>query len=458
MSRIDKINELISKMEQAPSKACDRLIKLFDDNSFVEIGALNKSAGVVTGYGTIGGKLVYAFSQEGPVGIGHAKKIDNIYSLALKLGCPIVGILDSNGVKLDEGLETLDAYGMLFKLQSQASGIIPQIAIVAGTCVGVSGFVPVLSDFVIMGEGSAKMFMTSPATFEGLEGKETTFESVGGANTLGQEGFVHFVCSDNDECIEKAKRLISFLPENNVETAVDEATDDLNRVDLSLDNILPEDDITPVDIKYIIKSVADNNDFFEVYESYAQSTVVGFVKLDGITTGVVANNGVLDVESVKKAGEFVNICDAFNIPIVTFTDILGYEHSLEAEQNGILRYSAKLAFAFANATVPKINVVIRNGVGNAYLLMNSKHIGADIVYAWPSAKVSLLDKDAATNVLGISEEEFEESSSPYKVAEKGYVDTVIIPSNTRKRILVALEALLTKREVKPARKHASVEF
>lgn len=458
MSRIDKINELISKMEQAPSKACERLIKLFDENSFVELGAFNKNAGVVTGYGTIDGKLVYAYSQEGAVGVDHAKKIENIYSLALKLGCPVVGILDSEGVKLNEGLDTFDAYGMMFKNQSQASGIIPQIAVVMGNCLGIAGFGPVLSDFVIMPEGNAKIFMSSPATFSGLEGKATTYEDLGGAKALGEEGVVHLVCSDENDCFAKAKKLISFLPENNLELSPAEATDDLNRTDLSLDSIVPEDDKSPIDVKYIIESVADNNDFFEIHETYAKEMVVGFVRFDGITTGVVANNGVLNVDGVKKAGEFVNICDAFNIPIVTLTDILGYEHSLEAEKNGIMKYSAKLAFSIANATVPKINIIIRNGIGNAYLLMNSKHIGADVVYAWPSASVALLPKEAAANVLGINIDEYEASSSPYEIAGKGYVDTVIIPSNTRKRILVALEALLTKREVKPARKHSSVEF
>ncbi len=458
MSRLDKINELISKMEQAPSLACERLIKLFDENSFVELGALNKSAGVVTGYGTIDGKLVYAYSQDGAVGVEHAKKIDNIYSLALKLGCPVVGILDSKGIILEEGLDTFDAYGLLFSLQSQASGIIPQVSIVAGSCIGVAGFGPVLSDFVIMPETGAKMFMTSPATFKGLDGKATSFDDLGGAKALGEEGTVHIVCKDEDESFAKAKELIGFLPENNLEFYPYEVTDDLNRADEALNTIVPEDDETPIDVKYVIKSIADNNNFFEIQETYAKKMIIGFIRLDGITTGVVANNGVLNVECVKKAGEFINICDAFNIPVVTFTDVLGYEHSLSDEKNGILKYGAKLAYAFSNATVPKINVILRNGIGNAYLLMNSKHIGADVVYAWPSANISLLSKKASVNIIGVTDEEYDNFSTPYAAAGKGYVDTVIIPSNTRKRVLIALEALLTKREIKPARKHSSVEF
>ncbi|MGN1319076.1 MAG: acyl-CoA carboxylase subunit beta [Lachnospirales bacterium] len=458
MSRIDKINELIEKMEQAPSAACERLIKLFDENSFVELGAFNKSAGVVTGYGTVKGKLVYAYSQEGAVGVEHAKKIDDMYSLALKLGCPVVGFLDSKGIMLDEGLDTLDAYGVLFKNQSEASGIIPQIIVVAGSCIGVAGYSSVLSDFVIMPKENAKMFMSSPATFSGLEGKATTYESLGGAEALGEEGIVHCVCENEDECIAKAQKIIDFMPENNLEMQISDSNDDLNRIDTALDGIVPEDNETFIDVKYIISSIADNNDFLEIQETYAKEMIIGLVALDGITTGVIANNGVMSVDGAKKAGDFINICDAFNIPIVTFTDICGYDKSLEAERNGIMKYSAKLTYAFANATVPKINVIIRNGIGSAYLTMNSKHIGADLVYAWPSAEISLLSRQAATNILNTTTEEYDLAANPYTVGAKGYVDSVIIPSNTRKRILVALESLLTKREVKPARKHSSVEF
>lgn len=458
MSRIDKINELISKMEQAPSAACERLIKLFDENSFVELGAFNKNAGVVTGYGTVNGKLVYAYSQEGAVGVEHAKKIDDMYAIALKVGCPVVGILDSKGIMLDDGLDTLDAYGVLFRNQSEASGIIPQIMIIAGSCMGIAGFSSILSDFVIMPKQGAKMFMSSPATFEGLDGKATTYESLGGAETLGEEGLVHCVCENEDDCIKKAQKIIDFMPENNLEMQIGESSDDLNRVDTALDNIVPEDNESPIDVKYIISSIADNNDFFELQERYASEIVIGFIALDGITVGVIANNGVMSVDGNKKAGDFINICDAFNIPIITFTDILGYDKSLKAERNGIMKYSAKLVYAFANATVPKINVIMRNAIGSAYLVMNSKHIGADLVYTWPSAEISLLERQAATNILGLNADEYDKDASPYTIAGKGYVDSVILPSNTRKRILVALESLLTKRVVKHSRKHSSVEF
>lgn len=460
MSRIDEINELISKRQSEPSQARARIEKLFDPHSFVELGTFNYEAGVVTGFGTINGKLVYAYSQEKPVNFEHAKKISNIYELALKMGSPVIGIMDSKGMVLEDGMGAFEAYGIIFKNQSSASGVVPQISIVVGDCIGVSSFIPVLSDFVIMTENNAKLFMTSPSTFEGLEGKATSYDALGGGKVHNTStGLVHAAYPNEDDCFEAAKKLVDFMPENNLEGAISfECTDDLNRVDDALNSIVPEGSDTPIDMYAIISSVADNNDYFEIHKDYATNIITCFVRFDGITTGIIANNGLLCVEAAKKAGEFINICDAFNIPIVTFTDILGYEKSLDEETHGIVRYSAKLLYAFANATVPKINIVIRNGVGNAYLVMNSKHIGADIVYAWPSACIALLDKKAQVNIMNISESEYDDATNPYAIASKGYIDSVIVPSNTRKRILIALEMLLTKREVKMARKHSSVEF
>lgn len=460
MSRLDEVNELISKREIEPSQARVRLEKMFDENSFVELGAFNKDAGVVTGFGTVGGKLVYAYSQEKPVNFEHAKKISNIYELALKMGSPVVGIMDSKGIVLEEGLDTFEAYGIIFKNQSTASGVVPQLSIIVGDCIGVSSFIPVLSDFVIMTENTSRLFMSSPSTFDGLDGKATTYETLGGGKVHSKNtGMAHCCYKNEDECYENVKELISFLPENNLEGAVSFGPDDdLNRVDDMLNTIVPEDDETPVDMHAIILSVADNNKFFEIHKGYATNVVVGFVRLDGITTGIIANSGLLNVDATQKAGEFLNICDAFNIPIVSFTDVTGYEQSLVEEKGGLIRYSAKFMFSFVNATVPKINVVIRNGIGNPYLLMNSKHIGADIVYAWPSAKIALMNKEASINVMNISGDEYDEMSNPYSVAGKGYIDSIIVPSNTRKRVLIALEMLLTKREVKMSRKHSSVEF
>lgn len=459
MSRIDEINRLADKMQEAPSLAKQRLEMLFDENSFVELGGFNTDAGVVTGYGTVGGKLVYAFSQEGVVSTNHAKKIADVYSLALKMGCPVVAVMDSKGVALEGGLDTFDAYGLMFRSQASASGVVPQISVVLGDCLGVSSFLPSLSDFVVMSESSAKMFLLSPSVYSGIEGKETTYEDLGGADALAVKGFVHFECEDDKACFLKTKELIELLPANNLDDInISNITDDLNRIDENLDLIVPEDDSSEIDMRAIIRSVADNHKFTEVSEKYTKSIISGFIRLDGITTGVIANTGFIGIDGVRKAGEFINICDAFNIPIVTFTDVGGYSALHIDEQSDVIKYSAKLAFAFANATVPKINVIIRNAIGNAYLIMNSKHIGSDIVYAWPSANIALINRDAATNVMGYAENEYNEVASPYRSAENGYIDDIILPSCTRKRILIALEMLLSKRENTVAKKHSSIEF
>ncbi len=459
MSRFDEINELIAKMQEEPSQAKKRLEALFDEHSFVELGSFNTDAGVVTGYGTIEGKLCYAYSQEGVVNEKHAKKIADCYTLALKMGCPVIAVMDSAGIALEDGFSTMDSFGVMFKSQAAASGVIPQISIVVGNCLGISTFLPTLSDFVIMSEENAKLFMLSPSIYAGLDGKASSYEDIGGAEALSAKGLVHFECANEKACYEKARELVDLLPSNNLEEySIKETTDDLNRTDEALNAIVPEDNKTPVDMKAIICSVADNNMFTEVSEHNAQNVVTGFVRLDGITTGIIANQGLIDIDGVKKAGEFVNICDAFNIPLVTFTDVEGYSRLHVDEQSDVIKYSAKLAFAFANATVPKINVVIRNGIGNAFLVMNSKHIGADIVYAWPSASIALVSKEAATKVINIPEARFNEISTPYKIASDGYIDAVIIPATTRKRILIALEMLLTKRENIVAKKHSSIEF
>ncbi len=459
MSRLDEVNELIAKRSQEPTTARIRAEKLFDEGSFVEIGRYNDEAGVITGYGTIEGRLVYAYAQENAVNYAHAKKIGNIYELALKMGAPIVGIMDSKGIVLEDGLDALEAYGMLFKNQSAASGVIPQVSLVVGDCMGISSMVPMLSDFVIMSEENAKLFMMSPSVFSGLEGKTNTYASVGGAeNHKRSTGLVHCTCKTEEECFAAARDLLMFLPDNNLDGVLpSEITDDLNRVDEALNSIVPEND-DAVDMRYIISSIADNAKFFEIHKGFADNVITGFIKLDGVTAGVIACTELFTLSSCHKSSEFVNICDAFNIPIITLTDVKGYKREYEQEHHGITSYAAKLLFAFTNATVPKINVVIRNGIGNPYLIMNSKHIGADIVYAWPSAKLALMDKKAQIKILGTSSQEYDENASPYSVAAKGYIDNIIVPSNTRKRLISAMEMLLTKRETKPAKKHSSIEF
>lgn len=458
MSRIDKVNELIAKRSEEHSTERTRLDKLFDANSFVEIGAQNLDSGVATGYGTINGELVYAFSQEGAVNVAHATKIANLYSLALKMGSPVIGIMDSKGVVMSDGLDALEAFGIILKNQTEASGVIPQISIVAGECMGMGTFIPVLSDFVIMTKTNSTMFMQSPSVMEGMGGKSTTYSDMGGSQHASKTGLAHMVADSEEHAFELARELIGYLPENNLEMPVSEPTDDLNRIDANLNSFLPEDDVTPIDLNYLIGSLADNGKFFEIHKNFSPNVVVGFARFGGMTTGIIANNGKLNTTGVAKAGEFVNICDAFNIPLVTLTDTAGYERKLSEELTGIEKYSAKLMFSFANATVPKVNILLRNAIGNTYMLMNSKHIGADIVYAWPSACIALMDKKSQTDLLGTSAQEYDELSSPYTAAGKGYIDSLIVPSNTRKRIIVALQMLITKRENKSARKHSSIEF
>ncbi len=458
MSRIDKVNELIARRQEKHSKERLRLDKLFDENSFVEIGAHNTDAGVVTGYGTINGALVYAFSQDGAVNVAHATKIANLYSLAIKMGNPVVGIMDSKGVDMTEGLDTLEAFGIIMKMQTEASGVIPQISVIAGDCMGMGSFIPVLADFVIMTKTNSTLFMQSPSVFSGLEGKANAPADLNASRHAEKTGLVHMVGETEEECFELTRKLLAYLPENNLEIPMVQPTDDINRIDNRLNEFLPEDNESPIDMKYLISSIADNGEFFEIHGEYSTNLIEGFIHLDGMTAGVIANNGLMNITATLKAGEFVNICDAFNIPIVTLTDVAGYERKLSEEINGIEKYGAKLIYSFANATVPKINIIIRNAIGNPYMLMNSKHIGADIVYAWPSACVALMEKKAYTKITGTSSEDYDALSSPYNVEGMGYVDSLIVPSNTRKRIIVALEMLMTKRENKSARKHSSIEF
>lgn len=460
MSSLEKVNDLVVKLEGNSSEALSRIEKLFDENSFIELGGFNKNAGVITGYGTIGGRLVYAYSQNGSVNIKHAKKISNIYELALKMGAPVIGIMDSSGLKIEDGIDAFEAYGILFSNQASASGVIPQISVVFGRCLGVATFTPILSDFVFMAEEKAKLFMMSPSTFEGLEAKSITYDELGGGRTHSEKtGIAHFCYQNEETCLNGVRKLVEMLPSNNLEEAVNyEVHDDLNRIDDSLNTIIPDNSTKSYDIKAVINSVVDNNDFFEIHENYAKNIIVGFAKFNGSTTGIVANNGLLNIEACQKASEFVNICDAFNIPLVSFTDTYGYETGIEEEQKGLMRYSAKLLYAFANATVPKVNLILRNGIGNSYILMNSKHIGADVVYAWPTADIALLSKEGYVKIMKLSAEEYDSSSNPYSIANKGYIDDIIVPSTTRKRLLIALEMLATKREVKPARKHSSTEF
>ncbi len=495
MSTFEKLNELNSRrnaIEGLDGVVRTRIKNLLDANSFVELGAfvthrstdfnlsqkMTPADGVVTGYGTVDGRLVYIYSQDitvlsGSIGEMNAKKIGKIYEQALKMGAPVIGVLDSKGVRLEEGLDSLEGYGEIFKYQSMASGVIPQISVILGSSLGINSIIPSLSDFVFMEQKNSKMFINSPNTLDGFEGKTITIEQMGSADVHSkQTGLAHFCFENEDACLNGVRELLNFLPSNNLEDALlNGMADDLNRIDENLNNVLDMDII--FDVRIIIESISDSGRFLEVKKEFAMNIITGFSYLNGSTVGIIANqsiydNGILDIKACNKAVEFITFCDAFNIPIITLTDTSGYKTILSEELNGLTKNIAKLVFAFTNATVPKINIIIRQAFGSAYLIMNSKHIGADIVYAWPNAQISLMEAEAAINVIYSNElksadkalkiEEYKQNSSAYASAKRGYVDDIIEPSQTRKYLITTLEMLESKRENRPAKKHSSISF
>jgi acetyl-CoA carboxylase carboxyltransferase component len=514
MATIDKVNELYSrkgKIEQSggPEKtakqheagkmtARERINMLFDTNSFVEIDAFVETRsiefdmqkkkvsgdGVVTGYGTIDGRLVYVSSQDftvigGSLGEMHAKKITKVMDMAMKMGAPFISINDSGGARIEEGIDALSGFGDIFYRNTLASGVIPQISVIMGPCAGGAVYSPAITDFVFMVDKTSQMFITGPQVIKAVTGEDVSFDKLGGAETHNSiSGVAHFSSSSEQECFNDIKKLLSFLPDNNLsDVPVYQNADNLNRIPEALDSIVPDDTNKPYDIKDVITSVVDNGDFFEIHKYYAQNIVVGFARMNGRTIGIIANQpkfmaGSLDVNSSDKAARFVRFCDAFNIPIVTFTDVPGYLPGVGQEHNGIIRHGAKLLYAFSEATVPKINVIIRKAYGGAYIAMNSKHLGADMVFAWPTAEIAVMGPDGAANIIfrkeisaaddpvAVRNEKIEEYrnkfSNPYIAASRGYVDDVIEPSSTRIRLISALEMLASKRENRPAKKHGNI--
>lgn len=472
--------------------ARERITGVLDDSSFVEFGAFVKQRttdfnaqekqtpadGVVTGYGTVDGKLVFIYSQDstvlgGSVGEMHARKICSIYDQAMKMGAPVIGILDSAGMRVQEGVDALDAYGKIFKAMAGASGIIPQISVVLGDCMGSGAFIPSLSDFVFMTEKNARLFMVSPVTLPGEAGKSTGYDAVGSAKALMEEnGLVHFTYATEAECLSGVKELLDYLPSNNMEDAPFVGiADDINREDAILNECIPENDIDEIDLLAIIQTITDGGRFMEVQKSYTNAMLTGFARFNGYTAGIVGNrNGLLCSKGTAKATAFITFCDAFNIPIVTLTDIKAYRDTVE--QGMVIKNTAKMINAFMSATVPKINIILRNGIGNPYLAMNSKHIGADVVFSWPAAKVALMDAEAAVNVMyadelaqdanfvNVKQEKIDEynamQASPYRAASRGFIDDIIEPAATRKRVIAVLEMLASKRESKPTKKHSSI--
>ena len=473
------------------SKASQRIAALLDDNSFVEIGGLvtaratdfnlkpneTPSDGCITGYGVINGNLVYVYSQDasvlnGTIGEMHAKKIINLYDLAMKTGAPVIGLIESAGLRLQEATDALAAFGEIYLKQTMASGVIPQITAVFGTCGGGLGLFPTMTDFTFMEEKNAKLFVNAP---NALDGNVITKCDSSSAKFQAEESGIVDVVADEATILEKVRELVSFLPANNEDDAsfLEDCTDDLNRVN-------PEIAGCVGDTSVALSILADDNNFFEVKSGYAKNMVTGFLRLDGVTVGAVANrseicdeegkvaeklDAVLTAEGCEKAAEFVNFCDAFGIPVLTLTNVKGYEATLASEKT-IAKAAAKLTYAFANATVPKVNVVIGKALGTAYVVMNSKAIGADITMAWPDAQIGAMDGKLAAKIMydGQGADVINEKAAEYEAltlnvtsaAKRGYVDQIVNAADTRKYVIGAFEMLFTKSEDRPAKKHGTV--
>lgn len=478
--------------------ARERIELLFDKNSFVEVDAFIESRcfdfgmqkkklagdGVVTGYGTVNGRKVFVASQDftvigGSLGEMHARKITKVMDMALKMGAPFLSINDSGGARIEEGLDALSGYGDIFYRNTLASGVIPQISVIMGPCAGGAVYSPAITDFIFMVENTSQMFITGPQVIKSVTGEDVTAETLGGANVhTAVSGVAHFKSASEQECIEDIKRLLSFLPDNNVsDTMYFGETDSSNRIIDILNQIIPEESNKAYDMYEVIGQIVDNGDFFEIQSYFAQNMIIGFGRLNGKSVGIVANQpkvmaGSLDMNAADKAARFVRFCDAFNIPLVSLTDVPAFLPGVAQEHNGIIRHGAKLLYAFSEATVPKVNVILRKAYGGAYIAMNSKTIGADMVFAWPSAEIAVMGPEGAANIIFKKDitssenptqtrkdriaEYRDKFSNPYVAAARGYVDDVIEPSETRARIILALEMLNTKRENRPAKKHGNI--
>ena len=478
--------------------ARERAEKLLDPGSFVELDRFVRHReaefgmrerrpygdAVVTGYGTIFGRRVFVFSQDftvfgGSLSEVFAEKICKVMDLAAKFGCPVIGINDSGGARIQEGVVSLAGYAEIFWRNVQCSGVIPQISLIMGPCAGGAVYSPAITDFVLMVEGSSYMFITGPDVVKTVTGEEVSFEELGGAVThAAKSGVAHFISPDEEACLEDARYLLTFLPQNNVDPPpYGEPADPAGREDEGLDTLIPDDPAKPYDMKDVIRRVVDDGEFLEVHERWAENLVCGFARLNGHSIGVVGNQpralaGVLDIDSSVKGARFVRTCDAYNIPLVTFVDVPGFLPGTAQEWGGIIRHGAKLLYAYAEATVPKLAVITRKAYGGAYDVMSSKHIGADFNFAWPTAEVAVMGPEGAVNIIfrkeleeaddpdarrsELIEDYRERFASPFAAAERGYVDEVIEPRRTRPVLVDALETALTKRERQPPRKHGNI--
>jgi propionyl-CoA carboxylase beta chain len=510
----EKLEELLRRREEALAgggeeavakqhdrgklTARERIELLLDEGSFVETDAfaVHRATGfgieekkilgdgVVTGHGTVDGRRVAVFSQDftafgGSLGEVFAEKVVKIMDLAADMGVPVVGINDSGGARIQEGVVSLGGYGDIFLRNVRSSGVIPQISAIMGPCAGGAVYSPAITDFVFMVKDTSHMFITGPNVIKTVTGEDVTMEQLGGAMShASKSGVAHFAAEDEASCIEDVKYLLSFLPGNNLELPpVVDTGDDPGRVIEELDTFVPDNSNVPYDMRDVVRHVVDDGEFFEVHQHFAENIVCGFARLDGHPVGIVGNQpqylaGVLDIESSEKASRFVRTCDAFNLPIVTFVDVPGFMPGTDQEYNGIIRHGAKLLYAYAEATVPKLTVITRKAYGGAYDVMGSKHLGADVNLAWPTAEIAVMGAKGAVNILYRRElaraedpdalhAEFEDQylrdlANPWRAAERGYVDAVIEPSQTRVELVKALRFTATKRVGRPARKHGNI--
>jgi acetyl-CoA carboxylase carboxyltransferase component len=489
------------RIEQQHAKgkytARERLEILLDPGSFQEIGAFTTQEdenllgdsdvladSVVTGWGQIDGRPVYVFSQDftvqgGSVGAAHGRKVCRVMDLALANGVPLIGLNDSGGARIQEGVDALAAYGEIFYRNTIASGVIPQISVILGPCAGGAVYSPAITDFTFMVDGTSHMFITGPEVVRAVTREEVTFETLGGAQAHARKsGVAHFVGADEEATLGEVRRLLGFLPDNNAEDPPwREPVDPPDRLAPELDDLVPEAPNQAYDMREAIQAIVDDGDWLEVHQGFAQNLLVGFARLGGSTVGVVAQQpdvlaGVLDVDASDKGARFIRFCDCFNIPLVTLTDTPGFLPGIWQEHGGIIRHGAKMLFAYAEATVPKVSVITRKAYGGAYIVMSSKHLRGDVNLAWPGAEIAVMGPEAAVNILHrralaaaadpdglravLTSEYRQRHANPYVAAAQGYVDAVIVPRETRLRLIAALKMLEGKRAALPRKKHSNI--
>lgn len=487
-----------SQHKNGKKTARERMEVLFDAGTFVELDVFvhhrsnnfdmatthAPGDGVVTGYGQVNGRLVYAYAQDftvlgGSLGEYHANKIVKVQEMALRMGAPIVGLNDSGGARIQEGVASLSGFGKIFYNNTISSGVIPQISVIMGPCAGGAVYSPAITDYIFMVDGTSQMFITGPQVIETVTGEKISAEELGGARTHNvKSGVAHFMGKDDDETLAQVKELLSYLPSNNMETAPPVySTDDPNRLIPEFEDLIPDNPNKAYDMYKVIAGIADDGKYFDVAKDYAKNIITCYIRLGGNTIGVIANQpavaaGCLDINASDKAARFVRRCDAFNVPVLVLEDVPGFLPGTDQETGGIIRHGAKLLYAFCEATVPKVTMILRKAYGGAYIAMCNKELGADVVLAWPSAQIAVMGAEGAANIVFKNDiknaddpiamrqqkvAEYEEKfNNPYRAAELGYVEDVIEPCEARQRLISAFDMLESKRESLPAKKHGNI--